>query len=94
MKGLSRQKHAGCFDSAFKHLNIEICCLEIGLEFEGQNGTKLLQERGLKIPRMMKAFSLALTEQYPTIDLDQMKIVEIVVSGEHLYTINKTLNVC
>lgn len=64
---------------------MEIFCLEIGLEFEGENGTIFLQERGLKSPRMMKVFSLALIEQYPTVDLDQMKIVGIVISGKNIY---------
>lgn len=82
--GLTRQKNADCFDLVFKRLNTEIGCLEIGLEYEGSNGTKFLQERRLKTPRMMKAFSLQMVEQYPAIDINKVKIVGIVVSGEYI----------
>lgn len=84
IEGLSRQKNADCFDLVFKRLNTEIGCLEIGLEYEGQNGTKFLQEKGLKTPRMMKAFSLQIIEQYSTIDINKIKIVGMVISGEYI----------
>jgi hypothetical protein len=84
MEGLSRQKSAGCFDLVFRRLNTEIGCLEVGLEYVGTNGTKFMQEKGLKTPRMMKAFSLRIAEQYPTVDVSSIKIVGMVISGEYI----------
>ena len=37
-----------------RKVTAEFGCAEAGRQFEGQNGTKLLQERGLKMPKMMK----------------------------------------
>lgn len=82
--GLTRQKkNADCFDLVLKRLNAEIGCLEVGLEYERMNCTKFLQGRELKTPRMMKAFSLQMIEQYPTIDVNKVKIVGIVISGKY-----------
>jgi hypothetical protein len=84
MESLERQKNGDCFDLVFKRLSTEIGCLEVGLQYDGPNGTKFLQEKEFKIPRMMKAFSLRMIEQYPTVDIGNIKIVGMVISGEYI----------
>lgn len=84
MDSINRQKNADCFDLVFKKGNLELGCLEIGPNYKGQNATKYLQERGLKTPRMMKAFSLQILEQYPTVDLDKIDDLSIVISGKYI----------
>ncbi|CAI2182259.1 4637_t:CDS:10, partial [Funneliformis geosporum] len=41
-------------DMIIRKITDEYGCAEAGRQFEGQNGTKLLQEKGLKMPKMMK----------------------------------------
>jgi len=41
-------------DILIRRLNTEYGCGEAGKLYDGPNGTKLLRERGLKTPKMMK----------------------------------------
>ncbi len=41
-------------DMIIHKITAEFGCAESGQQFERQNNTKLLQERGLKMPKMMK----------------------------------------
>lgn len=67
-------------DLVFKHLSHEIGCLEIGLEDEGQNGTKEMNERSIKTPKMMKNFAHHLVQQYK-IDASKIISIGLIISG-------------
>ncbi|CAG8736377.1 10127_t:CDS:10, partial [Cetraspora pellucida] len=41
-------------DMIIRKITAEFGCAEAGRQFEGENGTKLLHERGLKMPKMLK----------------------------------------
>ncbi|UZO04439.1 uncharacterized protein OCT59_024825 [Rhizophagus irregularis] len=56
----------------------EVKCTEAGRQFEGQNGTKLLQERGLKMPKMMKDMFDQLCK---TFDQDEKKTRKLETIG-------------
>lgn len=76
----------------FKRLSIEIGCVEIGLDDEGPNGTKFLQEKEFKAPRMMKAFSLRMIDQFSVINIDRVTTVGAVISGKHIYLIKSSMS--
>jgi hypothetical protein len=64
-QALTRQEAGDYADLVFKTMSTEVACVEIGLEDLGSKGTKELQEKLLKTPKMMKAFCARITEQYP-----------------------------
>ncbi|CAG8719013.1 17313_t:CDS:2 [Funneliformis caledonium] len=47
-----------------RKITVEFGCAEAGRQFEGENGTKLLRERGLKMPKMMKDMFRHLCETF------------------------------
>ncbi|KAI8885955.1 hypothetical protein K501DRAFT_293083 [Backusella circina FSU 941] len=67
-------------DLVFKHLSHEIGCLEIGLEDEGQNRTKEMNERSIKTPIMMKNLAYHLVQQYK-IDASKIITIGLIISG-------------
>ncbi|GAN05234.1 hypothetical protein MAM1_0085d04703 [Mucor ambiguus] len=81
MKMLCRQIPGDLADLSFLHKSTEIGCLEIGLSDKGSNGTKELQEKCLKTPRMMKAFVIQAASSFPTIDISKVETVGFVISG-------------
>lgn len=78
---LRRQIPGDLADLSFLHKSTEIGCLEIGLSEKGSNGTKELQEKSLKTPRMMKAFVIQAASSFPTIDISKVETVGFVISG-------------
>ncbi|KAI8095394.1 hypothetical protein BDF21DRAFT_488949 [Thamnidium elegans] len=81
MEMLRRQMPGDLADLSFLHKSTEIGCLEIGLSDKGSNGTKELQEKSLKTPRMMKAFVIQAASSFPTIDISKVETVGFVISG-------------
>ncbi|KAG0737057.1 hypothetical protein G6F66_008002 [Rhizopus arrhizus] len=81
MEMLRRQIPGDLADLSFLHKSTEIGCLEIGLSEKGSNGTKELQEKSLKTPRMMKAFVIQAASSFPTIDISKVETVGFVISG-------------
>src|SRR3954447_17282217 len=49
-------------DLIIRKVSTEYGCSEAGKSFEGDNGTKLLHERGIKAPKMMKDMFYSLCE--------------------------------
>lgn len=78
---ISRQIPGDHVDLSFIHKTVEVGCLEIGLCDKGSNGTKQLQERSLKTPRMMKAFGIQAVDSFPAADITNLEIVGFVISG-------------
>ncbi|KAL9539230.1 hypothetical protein MBANPS3_010382 [Mucor bainieri] len=89
---ISRQACGDHADLVFMHTSLEIGCVEIGLEDGGPNATKELQERDLKMPKMMKAFCLRLLEQFPSADKKFVNIVGFVISGMHISTVQMSFS--
>ncbi|KAL7333197.1 hypothetical protein PS15p_202131 [Mucor circinelloides] len=81
MEMLRRQIPGDLADLSFLHKSTEIGGLEIGLSEKGANGTKELQEKSLKTPRMMKAFVIQAASSFPTIDISKVETVGFVISG-------------
>jgi hypothetical protein len=55
--------------------------MEIGLDDHGPRGTKELNEKRLKTPKMMRCFCSRIVEQFKT-SPNKIKIVGIIISGE------------
>ncbi|CAG8618387.1 1540_t:CDS:10, partial [Acaulospora morrowiae] len=51
-------------DMIIRKITAEFGCAEVGRQFESENGTKLLRERGLKMPKMMKDMFNRLCETF------------------------------
>lgn len=81
MSKVCRKQSSERTDLIFKHLSHEIGCLEIGLEDEGQNGTKEMNERSIKTPIMMKNFAYHLVQQYK-IDASKIITIGLIISGK------------
>lgn len=60
-QALTRQAAGDHADLVFKTMSTEVACVEIGLEDLGSKGTKELQEKLFKTPKMMKAFCARIT---------------------------------
>lgn len=56
----------------------EYGCAEAGKSFEGENGTKLLRERGLKTPKMMKDM---IDDLCNTVGRDEKKVRKLEIIG-------------
>lgn len=65
-------------DMIIRKIKAEFGCAEAGRQFEGENGTKLLRERGLKMPKMMKDMFKHLCE---TFDQDDHKTRQLETIG-------------
>ncbi|CAO3648684.1 unnamed protein product [Mucor hiemalis] len=68
-------------DLALFSKSVELGCLEIGLTNKGSHGTKELQERGLKTPRMLKSYAMHILNPFPSADLANVETVGIAISG-------------
>ncbi|CAO3620736.1 unnamed protein product [Mucor hiemalis] len=86
MEMLRRQIPGDLADLSFLHKSTEIGCLEIGLSDKGSNGTKELQEKSLKTPRMMKAFIIQASSSFPTIDIS--KSIHTLLFSTHTQGVN------
>ncbi|KAI8364083.1 hypothetical protein BD560DRAFT_373425 [Blakeslea trispora] len=75
-----RQPCADNADLTFEYNGYELFCLEIGLEDKGANGTKELNERGLRSPKMMKNFCCRLAKNL-NVSPEKIKITNIIISG-------------
>ncbi|EPB82438.1 hypothetical protein HMPREF1544_10825 [Mucor circinelloides 1006PhL] len=64
-----------------KTMSTEVACVEIGLEGLGSKGTKKLQEKLVKTPKMTKAFCARIVEQYPQAKTEDLKIFGYITSG-------------
>jgi hypothetical protein len=80
-QAINRQAVGDHVDLVFKTMSTEVACVEIGLKDFGSNGTKELQEKLFKTPKMMKAFCAKITEQYPKAKTEEIKIIGYVISG-------------
>ncbi len=80
-EALTRQAAGDHADLAFKTISAKVACVEIGLEDLGSKGTKELQEKLFKTPKMMKAFCARITDQYPKAKTEEIKIIEYLISG-------------
>ncbi|RCH94319.1 hypothetical protein CU098_010068, partial [Rhizopus stolonifer] len=83
-QALARQAAGDHADLVFKSLSTEVACVEIGLENLGSKGTKELQEKLFKTPKMMKAFCARITEQYPQAKTEEIKIIGYIISGMYI----------
>ncbi len=86
-EALLRQKAGDAYDLVFKHFSSEIGCVEVGLNDKGPNGTKEMQEKGMKTPRMIKAFCCRMLEQYPTAEPNKIKTAGFIINGKHEHSI-------
>jgi len=66
-----------------KTMSTEVACVEIGLEGLGSKGTKKLQEKLVKTPKMTKAFCARIVEQYPQAKTEDLKIFGYITSGNY-----------
>ncbi|CAO3657386.1 unnamed protein product [Mucor hiemalis] len=80
MSKVYRKQSSERADLVCKHLSHEIGCLETGLEDEGQNGTKEMNERSIKTLKMMKNFAYHLVQQYK-IDASKIISIGLIISG-------------
>ena len=78
---VTRQASGDIPDLVFKYITNELGCVEIGLEDNGSNGTKELNERRIKTPKMMRSFCWKLISEYKTNPTD-IKIINFVISGK------------
>lgn len=78
---MERQQNAEHADLVFMHNGYEIGCVEIGLDDHGPRGTKELNEKRLKTPKMMRCFCSRIVEQFKT-SPNEIKTVGIIISGE------------
>ncbi len=78
-----RQKNSEHVDLVFMHNGYEVGCVEIGLNDHGPNGTKELNEKRLKTPKMLRCFCSRIVEQFKTTP-DEIKTVGIIISGKSL----------
>ncbi|KAG0767010.1 hypothetical protein G6F57_006055 [Rhizopus arrhizus] len=83
-EALLRQKAGDAYDLVFKHFSSEIGCVEVGLNDKGPNGTKEMQEKGMKTPRMIKAFCCRMLEQYPTAEPNKIKTAGFIINGLYI----------
>ena len=58
-------------DLIIRKVSTEYGCSEAGKSYEGNNGTKLLHERGIKAPNMMKDMFYSLCE---AVGMEEKKI--------------------
>lgn len=65
-------------DLLLRKITTEYGCAEAGRLFDGQNGTKLLQERGLKMPKMLKDI---FDQLCVLVDEDEQKIRKLETIG-------------
>ncbi|RCH78773.1 hypothetical protein CU098_001614, partial [Rhizopus stolonifer] len=79
----SRQRCADNADLSFEYNGNELFCVEIGLRDKGPNGTKEMNERDLKLPKMMKNFCCRLTNNLK-VDPKHIKITGIIISGMNI----------
>jgi hypothetical protein len=80
---ITRQAAGDHADLVFEINSEEVACVEIGLENSGSKGTKELQEKGLKTPRMMKAFCDKILREFPAAKAENINIVGYVISGKN-----------
>lgn len=65
---------------------VQVGCVEIGLLNNGANGTKKLNEKKPKVPKMLRSFCGKIMMDY-TIDTPrQIKLVAFVISGAYFTT--------
>ena len=65
-------------DLIIRKISLEYGCSEAGMFYRGQNDTKLLRERGLKTPKMMKDMFYRLCE---SVDWVEQKIRKVETIG-------------
>ncbi|KAG1524874.1 hypothetical protein G6F45_003749 [Rhizopus arrhizus] len=92
-EALPRQKAGDAYDLVFKHFSSEIGCVEVGLKDKGPNGTKEMQEKGMKTPKMMKAFCCRMLEQYPTAEPNKIKTAGLIINGWHEHYIKNKYSI-
>ncbi|ORE12397.1 hypothetical protein BCV71DRAFT_191128 [Rhizopus microsporus] len=80
---IERQQNAEHADLVFRHSGYEIGCVEIGLDDHGPHGTKELNEKRLKTPKMMRCFCSRIVEQFKT-SPNEIKTVGIIISGNYI----------
>ncbi|KAG1167158.1 hypothetical protein G6F36_012662 [Rhizopus arrhizus] len=80
---IERQVSAEPADLVFKYVSSELGCVEVGLVDHGPNGTKELNEKRLKTPKMMRSFCSRILEQYKTKAVG-IRVVGIVISGPYI----------
>lgn len=90
---MPRQKAGDAYDLVFKHFSSEIGCVEVGLKDKGPNGTKEMQEKGMKTPKMMKAFCCRMLEQYPTAEPNKIKTAGLIINGWHEHYIKNKYSI-
>ncbi|CAO3691205.1 unnamed protein product [Rhizopus stolonifer] len=78
-----RQRNGEHADLVFRHNGYEIGCVEIALDDHGPHGTKELNEKRLKTPKMMRSFCSRIVEQFKT-SPNEIKIVGIIISGNYI----------
>ena len=77
----SRQTSSQRADLVFIYLSNGLACVEIGLEDHGPKGTKELNEREVKLPKMLKGFYSRLVSRYSH-RFHNFKAIGIVISGK------------
>lgn len=80
-QALARQEAGDHAYLTFAAMSTEVACIEIGLEDSGLKGTKELQEKLLKTPKMMKTICGRILGQYPSAKTEEIKVVGFVISG-------------
>ena len=69
-------------DLCFYYSSVEIACVEIGLHDGGPYATKEMIELGIKVPIIMKNFSLQIASTYG-LDMEEIKVVAFIISGKN-----------
>ncbi|GAA5811055.1 hypothetical protein MFLAVUS_004484 [Mucor flavus] len=80
---VERQAVGNIPDLSFLYSNNELGCVEIGLADNGSNGTKEINEKNIKVPKMMSDFCCKLVNDYE-VEPKEIKVVGFVISGHHM----------
>ncbi|EIE78817.1 hypothetical protein RO3G_03522 [Rhizopus delemar RA 99-880] len=80
---INRQAVGDISDLSFIYSNNELGCVEIGLADNGGNGTKEINEKNIKVPKMMRNFCWKLINDYK-VDPKEIKVVGFVISGHYM----------
>lgn len=68
-------------DLVFKYGENKLVCVEIGLTDNGTNGTKEMNEKRMKTPKMLRSFCGKIMRDYTLASPHNIKLVSFVISG-------------
>lgn len=81
VKKVQRQIHGDVSDLSFKYNDNELGCVDIGLNDNGANSTKEINERRIKTPKMMRNSCWKIISEYE-MNRASIGMVSFVTSGK------------